>query len=1312
MDFFDGPYFQINKFFLFVIGQWPYLSLKRKRCIQFLITFSLFSCLFPSVTGLISVWGNVDQMIECLPPIFTALGCIIYTFAYICKEEKLKILLERIKSDWKIWSFGDENAILSSHAEHGRNYTILYAGCVTGTTITYAAMTLTPQFLNIILPINETRQKKLPFPLDYFVDSNEYFYWIEFHIFITATVEMCVLIGSESIFAVFTEHACGLFRIIGYRLKSVKNIYNCKTRSKKDVEEATYKIITFCIEQHNRAIEFCDTIESCFSICFFFTMGLNSIIISATLLQVVVNMDKLNDAVKFATFSIALIIHLYFNSLPAQRLMDHSIFLADLMYDGFWYQLPLKPKKLLSMIIMRTSAPCTLTAGNICVMSLKTFCTILQTSFSYFTLLSSVVVNLNKIDIAVRFGAFTGASIAHLFLNSLPAQRLMDYSANLADNLYDSSWYQMPVKIRKLLLLIMMRSRVPCKLTAGKMLDLSLRSVCSRERGRGDMTTDLFDNRYFYINKFFLSSIGQWPYHTTRRNLFIQSFIFIISIIYLIATVSGILKIWGSGDKMMECLPPIFTAVGCLIYSAIFLFNQNKLNQLFNKIKCDWELWSSDWEQLIISNHANHGRIYTIFYTGCIFMTLITYLLMSITPQILDIVFPLNESRPKTLPTQMYYFTDYSEKYYYWIIIHIGFTATLQMCVLIGSESILAIFTEHACALFKIIGLQLKKINSFESDENNLKIVIFCIEQHNRAIEFCNIIESLFSPCFFFIMGLNTILISASLIQVVTNFDKLDIAVKFGVYTGASIAHLLLNSLPAQRLIDYSANITYDLYDGPWYQMPAKIRKMLLLIMMRSRIPCKITAGKMFVLSLKNNCSVAGFFRAWGNSDKMISCTPVMITGTGSLLFMLIISLNQKKFGQLYREIKFDWEFWSTEQELLIISNCANHGKLFTLFDTACVIGTEIVDITWILSPKILDIILPVNESRSKELPYEPYYFVNYSENYFYLITFHISLNEILISIIVICVGSTLVTLTEQGCALFKIIGLQLEKINNNENEKKNLENLFFCIEHHNRAIEICRTIESIYGPCFLFIVACNASLISVCLTQLVVHLNDFKSIKFLFFGGSSLLHLFFISFFTQRLMDYSTSLMDVIYSSAWYQMPMKIRKNLLFIMMRSGKTSKITAGKIMDMSMASACSLVVHLDNFQVALKFTLFGGSSMIHLFFISFFSQRLIDYSTGLTDVIYDSCWYEMPVKIRKILLLIMMRSRVPCKITAGKMLDMSLKSACSIGELYHEIKFDWEFWSSEQEQLIILNHANHGKLFTFFCTDMMVRGIKCQ
>ena len=77
---------------------------------------------------------------------------------------------------------------------------------------------------------------------------------------------------------------------------------------------------------------------------------------------------------------------------------------------------------------------------------------------------------------------------------------------------------------------------------------------------------------------------------------------------------------------------------------------------------------------------------------------------MSVTPQILDIFLPLNESRPKKLPYQVYYFVNYSDEYFYWILSHILFNAISQMCVLIGSESILAVFTEHACGVFKVIG--------------------------------------------------------------------------------------------------------------------------------------------------------------------------------------------------------------------------------------------------------------------------------------------------------------------------------------------------------------------------------------------------------------------------------------------------------------------------------------------------------------------------------------------------------------------------------------------------------------------------------
>ena len=83
------------------------------------------------------------------------------------------------------------------------------------TAITYMLMTLSPQILNIILPLNETRPKQLPFPVEYFINYEENFNRILIHVSITTVIEICVLIGTKSTFTVLVEHACGLFSVVG-----------------------------------------------------------------------------------------------------------------------------------------------------------------------------------------------------------------------------------------------------------------------------------------------------------------------------------------------------------------------------------------------------------------------------------------------------------------------------------------------------------------------------------------------------------------------------------------------------------------------------------------------------------------------------------------------------------------------------------------------------------------------------------------------------------------------------------------------------------------------------------------------------------------------------------------------------------------------------------------------------------------------------------------------------------------------------------------------------------------------------------------
>ncbi|XP_043464190.1 uncharacterized protein LOC122499758 [Leptopilina heterotoma] len=130
------------------------------------------------------------------------------------------------------------------------------------------------------------------------------------------------------------------------------------------------------------------------------------------------------------------------------------------------------------------------------------------------------------------------------------------------------------------------------------------------------------------------------------------------------------------------------------------------------------------------------------------------------------------------------------------------------MVIFIVFESVLAVSIEHACGLFKKIGLHVQKINCNNTERDNLKALIYCVSEHNRAIEFCSSIKALYLPCFMFLVTLNSIFISASLIQIVAHSNNFIVTVKYCAFVGNSVAHLFFNTLFTQRIRDYSTGLT------------------------------------------------------------------------------------------------------------------------------------------------------------------------------------------------------------------------------------------------------------------------------------------------------------------------------------------------------------------------------------------------------------------------------------------------------------------------------------------------------------------------
>ncbi|XP_011686413.1 PREDICTED: odorant receptor 4-like [Wasmannia auropunctata] len=111
---------------------------------------------------------------------------------------------------------------------------------------------------------------------------------------------------------------------------------------------------------------------------------------SISLLQLAMQLNEVLEAIRYTLYIVIQVIHLFYFSVQGQKLIDHSVHMRDKIYNSSWYNIPAKPQRLLLYVMRRSMQPNFLTAGKNYVFSMKSFTTVVQTSVSYFTVLTSV----------------------------------------------------------------------------------------------------------------------------------------------------------------------------------------------------------------------------------------------------------------------------------------------------------------------------------------------------------------------------------------------------------------------------------------------------------------------------------------------------------------------------------------------------------------------------------------------------------------------------------------------------------------------------------------------------------------------------------------------------------------------------------------------------------------------------------------------------------------------------------------------------------------------------------------------------------
>ncbi|XP_076623793.1 uncharacterized protein LOC143343134 [Colletes latitarsis] len=386
----DIPYYRELKKFLILIGQYPQQTNYSRNTLFVMILTSLVSLLIPTIIGFVTSFCEHDTDREkSIYSHYSTKKFYVKTNITEINVLQFRKLYDFVINEWESLKLKNEVQILDEITKTGSNIAFLYRTALLGSLILFALLPLIPFFLDIILPLNETRLKQQVFKLNYLVDGDKYFYPIYFHSIWTSTTIVVTIVTVDSMYMLVTHHACGLFVICGNQIKQTTQNFdqNIDNAAK---ERAIYQEFKNCAIIHKKAIQFYELINDINQRSFLLQIGLNMIGISVTAVQTVMNLNNVREALRIGIFLGAQQFHLFFNSLPGQSLVDRSLQLLDDLYSSKWYQAPVRMQRVIYMMQIRSGVPCTLTAGGLYDMNIENFGMIFKSCMSYFTMLLSL----------------------------------------------------------------------------------------------------------------------------------------------------------------------------------------------------------------------------------------------------------------------------------------------------------------------------------------------------------------------------------------------------------------------------------------------------------------------------------------------------------------------------------------------------------------------------------------------------------------------------------------------------------------------------------------------------------------------------------------------------------------------------------------------------------------------------------------------------------------------------------------------------------------------------------------------------------
>ncbi|KAK1137082.1 hypothetical protein K0M31_001609 [Melipona bicolor] len=383
-----------------------------------------------------------------------------------------------------------------------------------------------------------------------------------------------------------------------------------------------------------------------------------------------------------------------------------------------------------------------------------------------------------------------------------------------------------------------------------------------------------------------------------------------------------------------------------------------------------------------------------------------------------------------------------------------------------------------------------------------------------------------------------------------------------------SIYQLLMFTYSCDTLIRDSSNVGIAVYGSLWSLLPMDkygkmLRRDMMLVILRSKTPCCLTASGFFIISLETYTREATYTAS--------TAIPILIATVKAITFTV---QKSEVTWLLERSQKYFWYKKYNAFEKRIMDKLDKKSMLYMGSYTFFLYGTAVVYTVYPLFANIgktgEDRILPFH-FRLFEVPSTrtPYYEVIFGVEV--MSTLHTG-------ICFCCFDNLLCILTLHVAGQFKILQNRLETIFGNFSEEKSFETyeeFKECIIYHHLLITYVEKLECVF--CFPLMFQLLMSSIVLCLSGFQLTMASEELVKkylFLSYAISGIVQVYMITRSCDDIMEESSSVGNALYNCNWertsYIMFNKLRKDMIIVMIRTKYPCYLTAAKFFPISLKS----------------------------------------------------------------------------------------------------------------------------------------------